>query len=409
VVHKSSDNKSMTAVKANCGATPDSESAELRRKLRLDAFHPEYRRFIRELTSCSPALEDLADSFPGLLFALASNYATAAQRERAFEMIDDGDALRQVADVLGLPWWLRKLPPRAFAAPLPKFPTDAEFTFRISNLIPRDEQLLPNWLTHVGHACEACGPSYALWVARQPDLGDPISDMSRVMAAWAWFSQREELAGHRLLRRPWSYEMSFKRAREELAAWRQRLRLIESLGPGIESPWLADGTGLDYRFVALRTVDDFIAESEALDNCLDQYADQLNTGLTAVFSIRKGERRVACVEIGLHEEEVTMPHIVQLRAARNRRAAPEVWQATYAWLGSQALEPLSPERHVPKPIRRAEARRKMWGPYLAFLAGTPHEPPFRRLILEQPGGRREVRRRPRAMPRAIRQELARPA
>ena len=177
--------------------------------------------------------------------------------------------------------------------------------------------------------------------------------------------------------------MSFKRAREELAAWRQRLRLMECLGPGIESPWLADGTGLDFQFVALRTVDDFIAESEALDNCLDQYADQLHAGLTAVFSIRKGERRVACVEIGLHDEEATMPTIVQLRAARNRRAPPEVWQATYAWLGSQALEPLSPERHVPKPIRRAEARRKMWGPYLAFLAGTPHEPPFRRLMLQQ--------------------------
>ena len=203
--------------------------------------------------------------------------------------------------------------------------------------------------------------------------------------------------------------MSFKRAREELAAWRQRLRLVECLGPGIESPWLADGTALGFEFVALRTVDDFIAESEALENCLDQYADHLHTGLTAVFSIRKGERRVACVEIGLHDEEVTMPTIVQLRAARNRRAPPEIWQATYAWLGGQGLEPLSPERHVPKPINRADARRKLWAPYLDFLAGTPHEPPFRRLMLQQAGGRREVRRRPGAMHRAIRPELARPA
>jgi len=399
----------MSAVKAKCGNTPDTEPAELRRELRLDAFHPDYRRFIRELTSSSAALEDLADSFPGLLFALASNYATADQRERAFEMIYDGVALREIANALGLPWWLRKLPPRAFAAPLPKFPLDREFTFRISNLIPRDEQLLPTWLTHVGHACEASGSSYALWIARQPDLTDPVGDMFRVMAAWAWYSQHENLPGHRLLRRPWSFEMSFRRACEELAAWRQRLRLVECLGPGIESPWLADGTALNCEFVALRTVDDFIAESEALDNCLDQYADHLHAGRSAVFSIRKGGRRVACVEIGLHDEEATMPNIVQLRAARNRRAPPEIWQATYAWLGGQALEPLSPERHVPKPIRRAEARRKMWGPYLAFLAGTPHEPPFRRLMLQQAGGRREVRRRPGAMHRAIRAELAGPA
>jgi PcfJ-like protein len=402
----------MSAVKAKCGTTPNTEPAELRRELRLDAFHPDYRRIIGEFTSSSAALEDLADTFPGLLFALASNYATADQRRHTLEMIHAGVALREIASVLDLPWWLRKLPPRAFAAPLPKFPLDRDFTFRISNLIPHDEQMLPTWLTHVGHACEACGPAYALWIARQPDLTDPLSDMSRVMAAWAWFSQRAELPGHRLLRRAWSFDMSFRRACEELAAWRQRLRLVECLGSGIESPWLADGTALDFDFVALRTVDDFIAESEALDNCLDQYADHLHSGRSAVFSIRKGERRVACVEIGLHDEEVTMPNIVQLRAARNRRAPPEIWQATYAWLGGQALEPLSPDRHVPKPIRRAEARRKMWGPYLAFLAGTPHEPPFRRLMLEQAGGRREMRRRPGAMQRpavARRQEAARGA
>ena len=80
---------------------------------------PSYRRFIRELTSCSTALEDLADSFPGLLFALASNYATPAQREQAFDLVYEGAPLREAADALGLPWWLRKLPPRAFAAPLP--------------------------------------------------------------------------------------------------------------------------------------------------------------------------------------------------------------------------------------------------------------------------------------------------
>ena len=114
-------------------------------------------------------------------------------------------------------------------------------------------------------------------------------------------------------------------------------------------PGSSDGAAAGYNFVALRTVDDFVTESEALDNCLDQYADHLRAGATAVFSIRKNARSVACVEIGLHEAEVTMPTVVQLRAARNRRAPPEVWQATYAWIGSQRLEPLAPERHTPRP------------------------------------------------------------
>lgn len=373
----------MTAVDAKPDLSEAQEDATSRRQRRLESFHPSYRRYIAELTCCGGELEDLADSFPGLLFALVSGYATPKQRDACCALIGEGAPLRQAADSIGLGLWLRKLPAHAFAAPLAVFPPDLDFAFRISNLIPRDQRMLPIWLARVSHALEAGGRAYALWIARQQGLADPPEEHFMYMAAWAWFSGRPGLLGHRLLRRPWTPEMSFKRGREELTAWRQRLRLIECLGPGIESPWLADGMASGFSFVALRTVDDFITESEALENCLDQYADQLHTGLTAVFSIRKGTRRVACVEIGLHDEEASMPTIVQLRAARNRRAPPEIWQATFSWLGGQRLAPLAPLQQAPKPMQRVEARRQLWNPYLEFFAGSRHEAAFRRLVLHQ--------------------------
>ena len=373
----------MIAVNGTLAFEPVDEAAAPRRRRRIEAFHPSYRRFIAELTSCAAELEDLSDSFPALLFALVSGYATGPKRARACELVCDGAPLREAADALGLAWWLRKLPAQAFTEPLPAFPIDQEFALRIASLIPREERRLPIWLARAGHAYEAGGAPYALWVARQTDLVSPPEDAFMFMAAWAWFSARPGHLGHRLLRRPWTSEMSFKRAREEMTAWRQRLRLIECLGSGIESPWLADGTASGFSFVALRTVEDFIAESAALENCLDQYADHLHSGLTAVFSIRKGARRIACVEIGLHDEEATMPTIVQLRGVRNRRAPPEVWQATFGWLGSQRLEPLSPQRHAPTPVKRVEARRHLWRPYLRHLAGTRHEQAFRRAVLQQ--------------------------
>jgi hypothetical protein len=374
------------------------------RERRLQAFHPSCRRFIADLTCAAKELEDLSDSFPALLLALAMGYATAERRQHAFDLVCAGAPLREAADTLGVAWWLRRLPAQAFTGPLPPLPADPDFSLRISNLVPREAKALPTWLTRVGHAHDAAGTSYALWLARQTDLSSWPEDFFMRLAAWAWFSERPGLLGHRLLRRPWSAEMSLKRAREELTAWRHRLRLIEYLGVGIETPWLADGSASGFSFVALRTVDDFIVESEALENCLDQYADQLHSGLTAVFSIRKGERRVACVEIGLHDEDVTMPTIVQLRGARNRRAPPEIWQATFGWLGSQRLEPLLPERHTPKPTKRVEARRKLWAPYLAHLELTGRAQAFRRLVLNTNRGASQRRFLP--LDRATRRRVA---
>jgi hypothetical protein len=360
----------MTVVTTEREGASNLDLAAARRQRRVGSFDPSFQRRIADLTCSAPALEDLADTFPALLLALVTGYATAPRRARALDLIRRGAPLREAADALGLAWWFRKA-----------LPPDPDFGFRIAALVPGDPRFIPAWLARVAQAHDACGAEYALWLARQDDAAASPPEALMFMAAWAWFGQHEGNLGHRLVRKAWHTDMSFRKAREELGIWRQRLRLIESLGLGIETPWLTDGAAGGYGFVALRTAEDFVAESEALDNCLDQYADQLRTGATALFSIRRNGRSVACVEIGLHETEVTMPTIVQLRAARNRRAPPEVWQATFAWLGSQRLEPLTPERQVPKSAKRIEARRQLWEPYLRFLARSPHARVFRHLVM----------------------------
>ena len=371
----------MTVVSPACVARPIDRMTTTRTVRRVEAFQVPYRAAIADLMHGAPALEDLADTYPALLFALATGYGTPSQRERARRLVVAGASLREAANAIGVAWWLRKLPAQSLAAPLPAFPAEGDFGQRIGALVPPDPRIASFWLARIGYAIETCSPRYALWLARQADLVATADELFVLMAAWAWFSENEGHLGHRLLRKRWHPDMSFRRAREELTLWRQRLRLVECLGFGIETPWLNDGTAGGYDFVALRTADDFVAESEALDNCLDQYADQLRTGASAVFSIRKAGRSIACVEIGLHETEITMPTIVQLRTARNRRAPPDIWQAAFAWLGGQRLEPLIPDRHKPSARKRMDARRKLWAPYLAFLSGTGHETSFRRTVL----------------------------
>jgi hypothetical protein len=93
----------MKAVDARQDLSQVQETAAGRRRRRLESFHPCYRRYIAELTCCASEVEDLADSFPGLLFALVSRYATVEQRQRAFDLVCTGEPLRQAADAWGWP------------------------------------------------------------------------------------------------------------------------------------------------------------------------------------------------------------------------------------------------------------------------------------------------------------------
>jgi len=61
---------------------------------RVAAFHPAYRPSILALTGAAAALEDLAESFPALLFALASGYADDRARAQACALICQGASLR---------------------------------------------------------------------------------------------------------------------------------------------------------------------------------------------------------------------------------------------------------------------------------------------------------------------------
>jgi hypothetical protein len=345
------------------------ENAKDRRARRVSSYPAGYQRTVHELAASSPAVEDLADSFPALLFALATGHATAEKRTACLETVVSGGSLRSAADVLGLPHWLRKLPAHAFAGPLVTFPSDAQFGLRMASLVPASAPMTAEWLMLVSEAIVGNGPEYALWIAR---FGHAVSrhltpGQRRLMAAWSWFSLHPECDAAHLLRKRWTPDIAPRRALEEFQAWRERLALADWLGSGQLEPWITGGSALGYTFEPLRTAPEFIALGHSLDNCLDQYATQMRLGISTVAAVRKADRILACVEVGLNESEPTMPSIIQLRGYKNRRASPEIWQAAFAWLGSQAIEPFSADRLMPPSADRTRSRRALWKPYFDFL------------------------------------------
>ena len=337
------------------------------------SFHSSVRERIEEVTSDSRAIEDLADSFPALLFATATDYASPARRRKALRLVVEGAPLREVAQSLDLAWWMRRLPAQTFLEPLRQMPEDEAFNERIASFLPTTTDQARSWFWTVSYAVHACHPGFALWAAgwasrqrRTFDAGVG-RDHFRYMTAWAWHAEHPECPGFSLLRRPWNSQMGLRRAMEELTVWRRRLRLALCLGTGEAPAWIEEGAALGYQFVALTLPGDFIAESQAMDNCLDQFADRLESGRSRVYSIRRDGRPVADVEIGTDELEAGMPTTMQLRGPRNRKAQPEIWRATYSWLGAQSLRPLMPVSADAMSKTLRQTARAYWKPYLAAL------------------------------------------
>lgn len=362
-----------------------------RRCDRLQAFHPDVRGRIRGIAKGPGPLEDLADSFPALLFALATGFGAASARTRARRLVEAGAPLRQAAEVLGLPWWLRRLPAEAFLEPLRQVPDGVAYAQRIAAYVPKSGVEARPWLWAVLYANRACHARYALWVASWVGrshryLIAPYGDETfRMLTAWAWHAEQPGTPGHRLLRRRWCETLGVRRALDELVVWRRRIALDLLLSANSGEPWVREGHAMGYDFVALRTAEEFIREASVMDNCLDQFADRLEQGSSRVFSIRKNGRSLADLEIGAHDEEPSMPAVRQLRGPRNRRARPQLWQAAYAWLGAQDVRP-----HLPSPERTNAAGTRaaplaFWQPYLDALDDAETERAFRQVVLKEGG------------------------
>src|SRR6056297_260433 len=138
----------------------------IRRDKRLKRFARPLRNHIAALTCCAPEAEDLIDSYPALLVGLVSPLTTAGQRQQAFKAILAGQPLKQIASLLNLPVWLRRMPAEAFREPIRHLPAEAEFQSKVANFIPAKARRTREWLEHVSRADEACGGAFALWVAK---------------------------------------------------------------------------------------------------------------------------------------------------------------------------------------------------------------------------------------------------
>lgn len=343
----------------------------------IQRFRAASRREVRRLITQSPRLADLANVFPGALFALASAHGPLQSRLEAVDLIEAGAPLKRVAEVLGLPMWLRRLPPEAFEGSLTGLPTNDTFARRIANRLPRARTASGRWLSAVGFMAEAANQDAALWIAEQAIFDAPLKAQSQLnaLAAYMWFSSAPSTAAYELIAVPFSPSLAFDTVLCAAKSWLNRIRLHVQLRPGvITDTWLAPGHAHGYSFVPLIDHLNVIQESKLMHNCADQFAEPLLRGRCRLFSIRRGQQRVATLEIGAHPRELGVLTITQLKGRRNLPASLEVWQAAHAWMATQQglqrglSASIAPEHFDPEPWRalmepyRAARSRAPWMP-----------------------------------------------
>lgn len=330
----------------------------------IGRFYGPRRPTVRRLADQSPRLADLAVTFPAALYTLANRNTPLKRREKALYLIEAGAQLRDVAAALGLPLWLRRLPPEAFAGTIERVPTSDIFARRISNHLPEPMENSAFWLKTVIFGATAADEAFALWLAQQSvflEPGDP-EHLFGLLAAYAAVSHGPPSRARSLIIVPWRPEMAIDTAVCAAKSWINRIRLVLQLGGGVlDDPWLAPGEARGYDFVPLLDDASILAESQAMQNCADQYADRLARDKCRLFSIRRRGARIATLEIGPHPREAGVLAISQLKARHNLPATADVWQAAHTWLGAQCE--LKRATIGPAPVRPLNAA--LWADLLA--------------------------------------------
>jgi hypothetical protein len=356
---------------------PAARAGELETEIRR--FHRRYRRRLRKLVRASSRLGQLLFTFPAVAFVLAAGGRPHAARAQAIEFVKDGRPLAEAAAALGLPLWLRRLPPEAFTEALGTIPSSEAFDRAIVNLIPSRPESTAMWLRWVLFGAEACTESFALWLARQSiyERDDAGRTPLLPLAAFAWFSQEGGRPASGFIKTPWHDIVRFGAAVVDARIWLERVVFGYCQDTSVRNgSWFRTKTVGDYRFVPLLMPEELSEEGDRMNNCVATYAAKVVTGSCLIFSVRRGEQRVATLEVARRQGGA--PFICQLLAAGNTDVPEEVRRASTVWLGRQGAYPSAMGDALAEMPIISSRWEAIWTPYAQAK-------PYLKVRLEEPG------------------------
>jgi PcfJ-like protein len=347
---------------------------DIERQLRR--FPAEARPYVVRAARIHPAMADLVIAFPALMIAIAMP-KRGFDHQPVIARVIAGDPLDVLARQAGVPMWLRKLPPEAFAGPLRTMPAGEMFARRIGNHLPKRPRDAAEWLRIVGFANEAAHEPFGLWVAKS--LAGHKSrkrwrDDKRLplVALWAWHSQRPETLAGSFIQRRWTPAMTYGNALLSAHDWLSSIDIHVAFA-GVEAmePWLRPGTCNGMDFLPVLSASGLIAEAAAMRHCVGDYARSIVDGDLQIWSVQRDGRRLATIEVSARQGQLLLG-VGQLWGRQNETVAKDVALAVRQWPNSHPPESLQRQSaavdHTP---HQRLAWQNLWTPYWLSRGRVP--------------------------------------
>ncbi|MGH6816500.1 MAG: hypothetical protein ACREC6_12430, partial [Hyphomicrobiaceae bacterium] len=276
---------------------------------------------------------------PLLLAALATGYAPLQNRRKALEMIERGCRLPKVAAAVGLPIGFRTVPPEQCRETLAAVRWSADAACSLGNEIPSGGMDgIGGWVDAVSFAARAADQRFAVWIGKYRVLvcdGTFETHALLPVAMYAWASGRPDDLLHRCVSTPWSERLSFVRALLETKIFTNRVTLSAYFeDEPIADPWVERDRVDGFDFVPLTHFSQIKEESDAMNICVDAYADKLARNACRLISVWQGSARVATLEIEADRGGAGARRI-QLKGPDNSNPQLPVLLAADAWLAGQ--------------------------------------------------------------------------
>jgi hypothetical protein len=261
--------------------------------------------------------------------------------------------------------WLRRLPPEALSRPIAELPDSPSFRRQIANHLP-PRKIASTWLCAVADATELADEAFAVWIAKEivRDRRSVKLDRLRLLALWAWYSNRPSMFGHSMIEKGWRPDLRIQAALDAADDWRTMIGLHVNLGrEPIAELWLRPASVCGYEFRPLASVSEIAEEATAMSNCLRTYGYNLAHNRSRLWSVRKDGQRVSTLKVAFAFGD-PLPNVLELKGAGNSKAPFEVWWAARQWLNMHDLSQFDPKKMAwdSAPLDRA-TWISLWRPY----------------------------------------------